>query len=234
MSNSSPVLSLNKICKSYPETEGHPLDILKGVSLDLKTGEVVGLIGPSGSGKSTLLHIAGLLDQANSGNIEILGQACGHLKDLDRTLIRRKTIGFIYQFHHLLPEFTSLENVMMPRLILGDDSETARKDAQRLLEDFGLSKRLHHKPSQLSGGEQQRVAIARALIHNPRLLLADEPTGNLDPKTSLYVFEAFFDYAKATFLTALVATHNWDLAHQMDRIVKLERGILVSDSLSKK
>ena len=223
------VLSLKNIQKSYFEGEGRRLDILRGISLDLQRGEIVGLIGPSGSGKSTLLHIAGLLDQANTGDVEILGQSCGHLKDFDRTLLRREKIGFVYQFHHLLPEFTALENVLMPKLILGENFEASQEKAKQLLETLGLSQRLHHTPSQLSGGEQQRVAIARSLIHEPRLLCADEPTGNLDPKTSERVFRQLFDFAKASSLTCLIATHNLDLARQMDRIVKLQDGILVSD-----
>ena len=225
----TPVLSLKNIQKSYFEGEGRRLDILKGISLDLKKGEIVGLIGPSGSGKSTLLHIAGLLDQANAGDVEILGQSCGHLKDFDRTLMRRENIGFVYQFHHLLPEFTALENVLMPKLILGETFDVAQEKAKHLLKTLGLSQRLYHTPSQLSGGEQQRVAIARALIHGPRLLCADEPTGNLDPKTSEQVFQELISFARSSSLTCLIATHNLDLARRMDRIVNLQDGILGDD-----
>ncbi|MBS0185920.1 MAG: ABC transporter ATP-binding protein [Proteobacteria bacterium] len=223
------VLSLKNVQKSYFEGEERRLDILKGISLDLRVGEIVGLIGPSGSGKSTLLHIAGLLDKPNQGEVEILGESCEHLKDFDRTLIRRKKIGFVYQFHHLLPEFTALENVLMPKLIQGENFESAQEKAKQFLETLGLSHRLYHTPSQLSGGEQQRVAIARALIHEPRLLCADEPTGNLDPKTSDQVFQELFSFAKASSLTCLIATHNLDLARQMDRVVKLEDGVLIND-----
>ena len=222
-------LSLKNIEKFYLEADRERLQILKGVSLTLKTGEIVALLGPSGSGKSTLLHIAGLLDQANAGSIEIAGQVCTGLNDRERTFIRREKIGFVYQFHHLLPEFTALENVLMPKLIMRDSLKESLAQATELLSALGLSKRLTHKPSQLSGGEQQRVAIARALIHNPSLLLADEPTGNLDPKTSDIVFDALFKFAKASNLTALIATHNLDLARRMDRIVRLEQGKLIED-----
>ena len=222
-------LSLKNIEKFYLEADRERLQILKGVSLTLKTGEIVALLGPSGSGKSTLLHIAGLLDQANAGSIEIAGQVCTSLNDRERTFIRREKIGFVYQFHHLLPEFTALENVLMPKLIMRDSLKESLAQATELLSALGLSKRLTHKPSQLSGGEQQRVAIARALIHNPSLLLADEPTGNLDPKTSDIVFDALFKFAKASNLTALIATHNLDLARRMDRIVRLEQGKLIED-----
>lgn len=225
--SSSPLLSLKNIKKSYLEGTGGRLEILKGVSLDLHPGEIVALVGPSGSGKSTLLHIAGLLDQATTGDVSILGESCGGLKDFERTLIRRKKLGFVYQFHHLLPEFTALENVLMPKLILGETKPSAQEKARELLDIFGLSHRLFHRPSQLSGGEQQRVAIARSLVHDPCLLLADEPTGNLDPKTSDHVFQALFSFVKFSSLVCLIATHNLDLARRMDRILRLEGGVLV-------
>lgn len=221
------VLSLKQIEKSYLEGQRQKLKVLKGVSLTLKKGEIVALLGPSGSGKSTLLHIAGLLDHPDEGTLEIAGRVCSNLTDRERTLIRGRKIGFVYQFHHLLPEFTALENVMMPKLIMGESYKNACTRATELLSALGLSQRLTHTPSQLSGGEQQRVAISRALIHNPSLLLADEPTGNLDPKTSDVVFDALFKFAKASNLTALIATHNLELATRMDRIVRLDQGMLV-------
>lgn len=223
----SNTLCLMDIEKSYLEAQKQKLKILKRVSLTLKTGEIVALLGPSGSGKSTLLHVAGLLDKVDAGSIEILGHVCTGLNDRERTLIRRQKIGFVYQFHHLLPEFTALENVLMPKLISGDSFKDSQDQASNLLSNLGLSQRLTHKPSQLSGGEQQRVAIARALIHKPCLLLADEPTGNLDPKTSDVVFDELFRFAKASNLTALIATHNFELAGRMDRIVRLDQGVLV-------
>ncbi len=203
------------------------LDVLRGADLSVAAGEVVALVGPSGAGKSTLLHIAGLLEQPSTGEIKIDGQSCGGLADDDRTKIRRYNIGFVYQYHHLLPEFSALENVMIPQIIAGMDRPKAKSRAMELLEWMGLSERTEHRPGKLSGGEQQRVAIARALAASPRVLLADEPTGNLDPDTADDVFNVLMHLARGAGLAALVATHNPDLAKRMDRIVRLENGVLV-------
>jgi lipoprotein-releasing system ATP-binding protein len=202
------------------------LDVLKGVDLSVSAGEIVGLIGPSGSGKSSLLHAAGLLEHPTSGSIVIEGRDCGALSDRERTRIRLETIGFVYQFHHLLPELSALENIVLPAMIAGDSRRAARDRAQRLLGNLGLSDRLNHQPAQLSGGEQQRVAVARALINQPRLLLADEPTGNLDPATSEAVFQNIQDLVHATGVAALIATHNLDMTRHMDRVVALRDGRL--------
>jgi len=207
--------------------QGHEdLHILRGIDFSLSEGEVVALIGASGAGKSTLLHIAGLLERATTGDVTIAGQACNELSDIKRTRIRRHDIGFVYQFHHLLPDFTAEENVMMPQRIMGTKKSTARERAKELLEKLGLKDRLTHRPSQLSGGEQQRVAIARALANRPKLLLCDEPTGNLDEKTGLTVLDEFLQISRSEGTAALIATHNNQLAKSMDRCVILREGQL--------
>jgi lipoprotein-releasing system ATP-binding protein len=222
----SEVLRLTDITRRFREGEGH-LEVFSGLSMSVKPGEIVALVGASGSGKSSLLHIAGLLEAPTSGEIFIEGAAVSQLSDTERTRIRRNTIGFVYQAHHLLPEFDALENVALPQMIAGHSRADAAKEAERLLTVLGLGKRLTHRPSQLSGGEQQRVAIARALANKPRLLLADEPTGNLDPRTSGGVFEALIAITRAEGLGALIATHNFELASRMDRALLLHQGKLI-------
>ena len=214
-------LVLAGINRGFREGEGR-LDILRDANLALHPGELVALVAPSGAGKSTLLHIAGLLERPDSGEIYIGGRACGTMEDADRTRIRRTEAGFVYQFHHLLPEFTALENLMMPQLIRGLDKREARERASQLLDYMRLGQRADHRPSELSGGEQQRVAIARAVANAPRVLLADEPTGNLDPVTSAYVFDALVALVRASGLAALIATHNMELAGKMDRRITLK------------
>jgi len=193
-------------------------------------GELVALVGPSGAGKSSLLHIAGLLEAPDSGEIVIEGVPVSSLSERERTLIRRQTIGFVYQAHHLLPEFTALENVVIPQMIAGLSRAAAGREAARLLARMGLEGRLNHRPSQLSGGEQQRVAIARALANHPRILLADEPTGNLDPHTASGVFDTLAEAVRSEGVAALIATHNRDLAARMDRSLVLQEGKLVEDA----
>ncbi len=209
------------------EQGGKRLDVLKGVNLTVWPGEMIALVGPSGAGKSTLLHTAGLLERADAGEIIIEGVTCASLSDLELTRIRRDKIGFIYQFHHLLPEFSALENVVLPQLIADKNRSKARHRATTLLSQLGLDQRLSHQPMQLSGGEQQRVAIARALANRPVILLADEPTGNLDRKTSSAVFGNLVSLARNEGLAAVIATHNLDLAREMDRVVLLHEGRLI-------
>ena len=222
----APVLVLQGVTRSFgtpPET----LEIFRNINAQILPGEIVALVGPSGSGKSSLLHICGLLEAPTSGNVFIAGRDCSRLDEAERTRIRRDILGFVYQFHHLLPEFSALENVMMPQLIGGRRPKDAEGLAMRLLNMVGLTPRASHRPARLSGGEQQRVAIARALANAPRLLLADEPTGNLDPKTSDHVFGAMSELVRATGVAALIATHNLDLAARMDRRVTLREGKVV-------
>lgn len=219
------VLSLRGVTRTYDTATGG-LTVLKGVDLDIRPGEVVGLIGPSGSGKSSLLHAAGLLERPTTGEVHIDGAIVGGLDERARTHIRLAKIGFVYQFHHLLPEFDALDNVALPLRIAGHGQKAARDRAADLLGRLGLGDRLNHQPSQLSGGERQRVAVARALANRPRLLLADEPTGNLDPATSQTVFEALRDLAHTTGVAALIATHNMELAGHMDRVFALKDGHL--------
>ncbi len=221
----SSVLELKGINKSYLQG-GVRIDVLKNTSLQINKGEVVALLGPSGCGKSTLLHIAGLLDKPNQGNISIAGKDVVFLSDYNKTLIRRHDIGFIYQSHHLLPEFTAVENVAMPLIIAGQKKLEAKKKAEEALKMLELSHRLSHRPSELSGGEQQRVAIARAIIHNPKLLLADEPTGNLDPYTAEAVIKIFISLIREKQLAALIVTHNHDIAKKMDKVFVLNNGIV--------
>ncbi|MCB2053487.1 MAG: ABC transporter ATP-binding protein [Geminicoccaceae bacterium] len=222
---SEPVLRLSGIGRRYRQGAVE-LDILDGVDLILEKGSITALVGPSGSGKSTLLHIAGLLERPSAGEVVIRGRACNRLSDKARTLLRRDAIGFVYQFHHLLPDFTALENVMMPRLLAGCGRGGAVTDATALLDRLGLAGRRSHRPARLSGGEQQRVAIARALANEPALLLADEPTGNLDPSTSDAVFALLLDICRETGAAALVATHNHDLASRTDATLELSQGKL--------
>ena len=220
---SEPVLRLQGIRRRYQQG-GAELEILKGVDLVLEPGSITALVGQSGSGKSTLLHISGLLERPSDGEVTISGKTCSGLSDAARTQLRRDAIGFVYQFHHLLADFTALENVMMPRLLQGAGKSTAARDARRLLERLGLAKRLTHRPAKLSGGEQQRVAIARALANRPSILLADEPTGNLDPETADEVLHLLLEICDEQKTAALVATHNPDLAARMDRTLTLEGG----------
>ncbi|MBM3504368.1 MAG: ABC transporter ATP-binding protein [Alphaproteobacteria bacterium] len=218
-------LDLREIGKTFRQGS-EVLEVLKGVSLQVAPGEIVALLGQSGSGKSTLLHIAGLLEQAERGEVIIGGLAAGRLGDGARTRLRRETIGFVYQFHHLLPEFSALENVMMPMLVAGHARARARKRAAALLDRLGLAARLSHRPARLSGGEQQRVAIARALANEPRVILADEPTGNLDGRTADRVFAELLEAVRELGVAAVIATHNEDLASKMTRTVYLQDGVL--------
>ena len=221
-----PLLHLNRVTRSFSEA-GRTLEVLRGIEMALQPGEMVALVGPSGAGKSTLLHISGLLERPTSGEVIVDGKSAGALPDQDRTALRRATIGFVYQFHHLLPEFTALENVALPQIIAGVPRRRASDAARALLDRVGLTDRTTHRPSQLSGGEQQRVAIARALSNRPKLLLADEPTGNLDHHTAEDVFALLQSLVRETQTGALVATHNLDLAGRMDRVLELQDGAVV-------
>ncbi|MBE1282986.1 MAG: ATP-binding cassette domain-containing protein [Rhodobacteraceae bacterium] len=223
-----PVLKLAGVTKSYKANTPGEIRVLRGVDLDLAAGEVVALVAPSGAGKSTLLHIAGLLDTPDAGEIHIAGQNLTGKSDRRRTGVRRRDVGFVYQFHHLLPEFNALENIVLPQLANGVSGAKATARAQELLARVDLGDRAGHRPAALSGGEQQRVAFCRALANAPGVLLADEPTGNLDPGTSDQVFGALMALARDTGLSALVATHNLELAARMDRVVRLQDGVLVS------
>ena len=228
MNASMPALELRNVARSYAEGKGQ-LDVFKDLNLTVRPGEIVALVGQSGSGKSSLLHIAGLLEAPTAGDVLIAGHNCSKLEDGARTRIRRVGIGFVYQFHHLLPEFSALENVMMPQLIAGATRAAATDRAKELLTRLGLAPRIEHRPSELSGGEQQRVAIARALANRPLLLLADEPTGNLDPTTAGHVHDELLRLIADEGLGALVATHNHDLARGMSRIARLEQGRIFED-----
>ena len=220
------VLSLKGISKTYNKDLPNEVQVLKDASLTVNRGEVVALVAPSGAGKSTLLHIAGLLDTADAGDVVIGGESMVGESDRRRTIVRRDEVGFVYQFHHLLPEFTALENIVLPQLANGVSQSDANKRAMGLLASVGIDQRADHRPGALSGGEQQRVAFCRAMANQPKLLLADEPTGNLDPETSDTVFEALLALVRETGLSALIATHNLELAARMDRQVRLDQGEL--------
>lgn len=226
--NNAAALRLEGVGRTY-EQGGKKLDVLRGASLTVAAGEIVALVGPSGSGKSTLLHLAGLLEKPDAGEVFVAGEPCGALTDQHQTDLRSRHLGFVYQHHHLLPEFSAVENVVMPQMIAGVARLDAEARAKLLLDSLGLGERYEHRPGMLSGGEQQRVAIARALANKPALLLADEPTGNLDPHTADGVFDALLTLSRDHGLAALVATHNPDLAQRMDRVVRLEEGVLVEN-----
>lgn len=219
------VLELRNILREY-QSEAGSLRVLDGASLTLKQGELVGLVGPSGSGKSTLLHTAGLLEKAEGGEVWLEGENCMGLGDNARTMLRREKLGFVYQFHHLLPEFDARDNVAMPLMVGGMSRRKARDKAEVLLAEMGLSERVRHQPGQMSGGEQQRVAIARALVNDPRLVIADEPTGNLDPATTDRVFASLIRMARSEGAAVLIATHNMALTKHMDRVLTLKDGKL--------
>ncbi len=223
--SSAPVLQLIDIRRTFHQGP-RAIHVLAGASARLMPGEAVALVGPSGAGKSTLLHIAGLLEQPDSGHVIVNGRDCARMDDGQRTAVRRGEVGFVYQFHQLLPEFTALENVVIPQMIAGAPRGKAQQRGRDLLASLGLAERVEHRPAELSGGEQQRTAICRALANAPRLLLADEPTGNLDPKTSERVFNELISLIRRTGVAALIATHNIDLAHRMDRILQLSDGLL--------
>lgn len=222
-----PVLSLHDLRKTYNAGKPNEVRVLQGIDLQVAAGEIVALVAPSGAGKSTLLHIAGLLDTPDAGSVTIAGTDMTRLSDRKRTAVRRGQVGFIYQFHHLLPEFTALENIILPQLANGIGEKAAQDRAMALLDRVGIAERAAHRPAALSGGEQQRVAFCRALANEPALLLADEPTGNLDPDTSNRVFETLIGLVRDTGLAAVIATHNLELAARMDRQVRMQAGVLV-------
>ena len=224
---SKAMLALHGITKSYNRGKPNEINVLRGADLAVAAGEVVALVAPSGAGKSTLLHIAGLLDTPDAGQVLINGQDMTGRSDRKRTAVRRAEVGFIYQFHHLLPEFSAAENIILPQLANGASQNSAEARALELLGNVGVADRAGHRPAALSGGEQQRVAFCRALANEPLVLLADEPTGNLDPVTSDQVFAALMALARDTGLSALIATHNMELAARMDRVVRMENGVLV-------
>ncbi len=224
---SEAMLRLAGVEKAYNKGKANEVSVLSGIDLTIGAGEMVALVAPSGAGKSTLLHIAGLLDTADAGTVEIGGEDMVGRSDRRRTIMRRQEVGFVYQFHHLLPEFTAEENIVLPQLADGIGRKVAEARATELLTQVGIADRARHRPSAMSGGEQQRVAFCRALANSPRLLLADEPTGNLDPGTSDQVFAALMELVRGTGLAALIATHNLELAARMDRVVKLEAGRIV-------
>ena len=221
---SDPILKLDRISKSYNIGRPNQVTVLRSCNLQIEPGQVVSLVAPSGAGKSTLLHIAGLLDTPDEGELNIIGKKMAHAGDKQRTHMRRTKIGFVYQFHHLLPEFTALENIMLPQQANGKSAFEARRQAIKLLDQVGLADRKDHRPGELSGGEQQRVAFCRALSNSPKLLLADEPTGNLDQETSEHVFGILMELVHSTGMAALIATHNLHLASRMDRNVVLDKG----------
>ncbi|HUK06877.1 MAG TPA: ABC transporter ATP-binding protein [Stellaceae bacterium] len=218
-------LALDGVVRTF-KLAGETLEVLRGVTLSLRTGEIVALVGPSGAGKSTLLHVAGLLERPDGGTVKLDGHDCGRMSDLERTKMRRQKLGFVYQFHHLLPEFSALENVMVPQMIAGVNRNAARVRAQELLGSVELAAREGHRPARLSGGEQQRVAVVRALANRPSVLLGDEPTGNLDHHTADEVMGVLADLVRKTGLAALIATHNLELARRMDRVLALDEGVV--------
>jgi lipoprotein-releasing system ATP-binding protein len=226
----APALRLEELERGFTQGDRR-IDVLKKASATFYPGETVALLGPSGAGKSTLLHITGLLEKPDAGRVILNGVDCGMLNDNERTRVRRVEVGFVYQFHHLLPEFSALENVMLPQLILGRTKDDARDRAESLLDSLGLKERWDHRPTELSGGEQQRVAIARAVANQPKILLADEPTGNLDPNTAERVFESLLRLVNEEGVAAVVATHNLDLAARMDRTLRLTDGHLIEEDV---
>lgn len=227
---SNPHLRLKGVHRHYGEGE-RMVRVLEAADLTVESGELVALVAPSGAGKSTLLHLCGLLESPQSGEIEIVGQPTSRMGDRARTQLRRSTVGYVYQFHHLLPEFTALENVVMPQIIAAQEQKAAESRAMELLDLLGVAPRASHRPAELSGGEQQRVAIARAAANHPRVILADEPTGNLDPETSDRVFEALKSLIRNEGAAALIATHNYELARRADRIVTIKGGLVVPHSV---
>ena len=226
LTKQSLLMKLDGLQLTYQQGQ-RSIDVLRGATASFSTGEAIALVGPSGAGKSTLLHIIGLLDRPHGGRVVLEGRDCVKLDDRERTLLRRTAIGFVYQFHQLLPEFTAIENVVIPQLILGTPKKKALERAQELLTSLGLGDRGIHRPAELSGGEQQRVAIARAVANRPKILLADEPTGNLDPQTADRVFEKLLGLVRTTGLCAIMATHNMEIAERMDRVLRLEEGKLI-------
>ena len=230
-SDQAPALHFQDLQRAYAQGS-RVIEVLKGATASLYAGETVALLGPSGAGKSTLLHIAGLLERPDGGAVVINGVDCVKLGDSERTRMRRSEIGFVYQFHHLLPEFSALENIVLPQLILGLSRAEAEERASQLLDSLGIAERGDHRPAQLSGGEQQRVAIARAVANGPRLLLADEPTGNLDPPTAERVFEQLLSLVRQSGVAALIATHNLELAARMNRTLRLKEGLLVEEQMT--
>ena len=228
---SEPVLRLRGVRRDYETGGGGILRVLKGVDLDVYPGEIVGLIGPSGSGKSSLLHAAGLLERPTAGEVWVSGLNCTGMRDGPRTRVRLGQIGFVYQFHHLLAELSALDNVGLPPRIAGTTLKAARERARGLLGELGLADRVEHQPAQMSGGEQQRVAIARAMANRPRIILADEPTGNLDPTTSTGVFQSFYNLARHQGVAAVIATHNMELARYMDRVLAIKDGHLEPETI---
>ncbi len=225
MRDEVPAIELRQVVRTYQQG-GQKLPVLRGVSLSIAPGEIVALVGPSGAGKSTLLHMAGLLERPDGGSVFLAGKDCSRMSDDERTTARRSGIGFVYQFHHLLPEFSAVENIALPQMIAGTPRRLARSRSLELLDLVALRKRAEHRPARLSGGEQQRVAILRALANRPRLLLGDEPTGNLDHHTADDVMAVLIDLVRRTGLAALIATHNLDLARRMDRMLALEDGVV--------
>jgi lipoprotein-releasing system ATP-binding protein len=222
-----PVVILKDVQRTFNAGTSNPLHILKSANLEIRSGEIIALVGPSGSGKSTLLHVAGLLEKPDAGEVIVNGREVSGLSDNERTTIRRDALGFVYQYHHLLPEFSALENIIVPQSLANRSKSDATRRARELLEAMNLSERADHRPGQLSGGEQQRVAIARALANRPQLLLADEPTGNLDPRTATRIFDGLIELVRSEGLAAIIATHNFDLAARMDRVLLIEDGELV-------
>jgi lipoprotein-releasing system ATP-binding protein len=221
-----PILKLDNVWRSFKQGP-REISVLQGASAELWPGQAVALVGPSGAGKSTLLHIAGLLEQPTRGRVILNGRDCAELPESDRTRLRRQSIGFVYQFHQLLPEFSALENVIIPQMILGRPRRDAEVRARELLTGLGLGERVDHRPAELSGGEQQRTAICRGVANAPQLLLADEPTGNLDPHTSEFVFQELVELIRRQGVAALIATHNMELARRMDRVLRMHEGQLV-------
>ncbi len=221
-----PALRLDRLVRVFHQGPRR-ISVLNGACADIYPGQAVALVGPSGAGKSTLLHIAGLLETPDGGKVIIGGDDCTGMNDAERTRVRRVKMGFIYQFHQLLPEFSAAENVVIPQMILGRSKKQAALRAKQLLGSLGLAERVDHRPAQLSGGEQQRTAIARALANDPRLILADEPTGNLDPHTAEHVFDALVHLIRTTGVAALIATHNLELARRMDRVLRMDNGLLI-------